>query len=170
MNSKILVRLLCASLFLFLTACASNNQVPASTVGQLQEKLASFQHAQVIQRGEFLRLVLYKDRFFEPNTTLIKQARFKELTLIALVLKAMGDDRPILITGHSDSVKSEKERLRESDVIARNIASYLWAKGVPYQRIKVFGLSDKKQIAEEDTPFGSAFNRRVEILVPFDPI
>lgn len=168
MNSKNLVRLLCASLFLFLTACARNNQVPATTLGQLEEKLGAYQHAQIVQRGEFLRLILYKDRFFEPNSTKINQNRFRELTLIAQVIQATGDDRMILITGHTDSVKSERERLRESDIMARNIAAYLWAKGVPYQRMRVFGLSDKKLIAEEDSPFGSAYNRRVEILVPFD--
>lgn len=175
-NSRTLMLRLCISslhlffisLFLFLTACASKHKSQTISLAKLESTLETCGYAKVIRRGQFLRVVLYKDLFFEPNTTKIKECRFKDLDLIAQILIVMGNDRGILITGHSDSIKSERDRLKESDIIARNIAAYLWARGVPYERIKVFGLSDKKLIAAEDTPFGSGYNRRVEILVPYD--
>ncbi len=159
------------SLFLLLlSACVSrNNQIPTKTIDQLEKKLREYGNAQVIQRGEYIRIILFKDKYFEANTNKIKPKRFPEITLIAQVLNHT-TNRTILVTGHTDGVKSEKERLWESDIMARNVGSFLWAKGVPYHRMRIFGLSDKKPIATDNTPIGSAYNRRVEILVPFDPI
>lgn len=155
-----------------LSACVCQTCPPALSpyrgrpCGQLMSNVEA-QGVQVIARGGTLRLILPVDVFFKPDSTHVRPRKEAALAEIAkLAVCACYGVMPIQVNGYSDDVGSITEQKRRSYEQAHNIAAYLWRSNIPLSRMYVRGYGAQKTIATNETPRGSAYNRRVEILIP----
>lgn len=73
------------------------------------------------------------------------------------------------VYGHSDSTGSDAFNQRLSEQRAQAVANYLISQGVSSARVKWQGFGETMPIADNDSEYGRARNRRVEIkIIPFD--
>lgn len=71
----------------------------------------------------------------------------------------------IEISGHTDSIGTEKRNLELSTARANAIRDYLVIKGIFPQRIIIYGFGSLKPVADNRTEEGRKMNRRVEIKI-----
>lgn len=71
----------------------------------------------------------------------------------------------VRVEGHTDSVGAAAYNQTLSENRAGSVASYLIQRGVPYNRVEAFGHGFNRPIADNNTEWGRAQNRRVEILL-----
>lgn len=88
-----------------------------------------------------------------------------QLREVAKALTDSGDDRPIVVEGHTDSRGNEQMNQELSRERAESVRDYLINLGVPAERIRAVGRGESSPIATNDTPEGRANNRRVEIVI-----
>jgi|LakMenEpi03Aug12_release.lakeMendotaPanAssembly.Ray.scaffolds.fasta_scaffold601466_2 outer membrane protein OmpA-like peptidoglycan-associated protein len=74
---------------------------------------------------------------------------------------------PVIVTGHTDDVGKRSELFRRSYAMAQAVAGHLWAQGIDWNRVRIFGRADCEPIASNESVFGSTDNRRVEIRLDF---
>lgn len=173
--TKIIKQILFVAAFSFcliLSACVCQTCPPALSpnrgkpCGDLMDSLEK-QGVQVIARGDTLRLILPTDVFFDFDSTHVKPKKEATLAIIAkLATCACYGVYPIQVNGYSDDVGSITEQKRRSYEQAHDIAAYLWSNGISLSRMYVRGYGAQKTIATNETPKGSFYNRRVEILIP----
>ncbi len=73
----------------------------------------------------------------------------------------------IQIAGHTDNVGSDASNLQLSQARANGVRGYLGSVGVAPARMQAVGYGESRPIADNNTDYGRAQNRRVEItLVP----
>lgn len=141
--------------------------------GELIDSLQA-QGVQVIQLGDTLRIILPVDTFFEPPSaydkpwgTRVKSCKAGTLKQVAeLVVCHCYVLSNIRVYGYSDQIGPIKDQKQRSLQQARNIAAYLWANGIPLERMQVRGFGARGSVAGNGTPNGEYANRRVEILLP----
>ena len=71
----------------------------------------------------------------------------------------------VRIVGHTDSTGSDAVNNPLSQDRAASTRDYLVARGVPFDRFMVEGRGSHQPVASNDTAYGRARNRRVEIFV-----
>ncbi len=74
-------------------------------------------------------------------------------------------DYYIEIVGHSDNIGTDKKNKEISEQRAKNAKETLVKAGIPEDRIKTKGKSNKEPITSNDTEEGRALNRRVEFYL-----
>lgn len=124
--------------------------------------------AWVVKQGEVLQIGLPTDTFFRENTTNLKSNKLGAIDRVATLVKSYASyyKRPrISVSGYTDTTFSQQTRRRVSLLYAREVAAYLWNKGVSKNWVSVRGYGSKSPIASNQTPKGSAYNRRVVIRV-----
>ena len=73
------------------------------------------------------------------------------------------------VYGHTDSTGSDSFNQRLSEQRAQAVANYMISRGVSSARIRWQGFGETMPVADNDTEYGRARNRRVEIkIIPFD--
>lgn len=126
----------------------------------------------VIVLGDRLRIVLPTDTLFTRDSLKyctridINDCHVSTLADIAEIIKCI-PCVPVFITGHTDDVGTRSERFRRSNAMAQTVAAHLWAQGVEWDRLRVYGRADCEPIASDYSVFGSTDNRRVEIRLDF---
>jgi outer membrane protein OmpA-like peptidoglycan-associated protein len=120
---------------------------------------------QVVQVGQNLRVIIPVDRIFEFNSAEIRPSAIPVLNRVVTFIQRYGSV-PIIINAYSDNVLATKQSLLLSQQQAKTIAGYLWSHGVVFDKVNPAGLGKINTIASNNTPTGSAFNRRVELLMP----
>ena len=155
---------------LALAACASTQhgtksyfQKPTKNQAVLIKQIRD-EGVHVFQIGDTLRLVLFSDLFFDKNTTHIDRRYEQALVDIAALLKNYPRQQ-ITVSAHSDNVGTRLAQRKATQDQAEQIASYLWAQGIPKNRLHLIGKGNKDTVASDHTVFGSASNRRVEINI-----
>ncbi len=107
------------------------------------------------------RLILEGVHFDFDRATL----RHEDLTIIdknVLVLKDWGDIK-IEISGHTDSVGSDRYNMGLSLRRAHAVRDYLISKGIPASHLIATGFGESDPVGNNDTNAGRAKNRRVEL-------
>lgn len=166
LKSSAIYRIICCILFATLLAgCKTNKPHDVDFIKNSWRTLTE-DHVQIIQYGDTLRLILPIDYFFQLNSPKFEEDQLPTLKRVARFVKSYGDV-PILITGHTDNIGSEKTQKRFSKALADNVAAFFWAEGINHRNIKTIGYGNRKTIATDKTPYGSAYNRRVEIHINF---
>lgn len=159
-----------SSISLNLCACFCTNCPPVKSKLPCADLIESLQDqgVQVIQRGDTLRIILSSDNFFEPASTKIIPERVAVLTEVAALTNCHCYlYAPIRVYGYSDNANITRDQKQRSYQQAHSIAALLWANGIPLHRIyQIRGFGAHGSIASNETPLGSAYNRRVEILLP----
>lgn len=104
---------------------------------------------------------------FEEKSDKLKSDAPKHLDAIATILNEV--DNRIILTGHTDSRPIEEPPFYSnwsfSAARARSVMQYLADKGVPYQRMAVYGMGSTKPITSNDNEAGRRLNDRVEITM-----
>ena len=158
--------ILLVTVTIFLSACVPATGPPQKYVhnsAQQQRYINQLRDrgVQVVQVGDDIRIILSVDNYFLQNNQINPHYK-PTLAAIADLLKTYAT-RHIVITGHTDQIGSDKMRLDRSKSIAHKIASYLWAQGIPLAAMTIKGESNHQQVASDQTVFGAAANRRIEI-------
>ncbi|ABA57336.1 OmpA/MotB [Nitrosococcus oceani ATCC 19707] len=123
-------------------------------------------HQLEIQRlqDESLKLDIPSEISFDHDSDVLKPAFLPTLDKIAEVLKKY-NKTVVHVIGHTDSTGSEKYNLDLSLRRAGNVAVYFERKGVPSQRLSIYGRGESEPRASNATAAGRQLNRRVEIIL-----
>ncbi len=117
---------------------------------------------QYVQYGDTMTLVVPTDRYFRFNSAKINDLCYPGLLKIIKLLKFYKCS-PIFVAGFTDDVGSKHHKRMLSQSQAEAMITFLWAHGIPAQRLNPEGYADKHPIGNNDTIRGSAYNRRLEI-------
>lgn len=156
---------------LVLTACHKPPSPPQGVhpLTPYQRKLVSeirSSGAKVIKQAGVLQIVLPTDRFFRRGTTQLKSHKRYAVSRVATLVKnysASYAHPRITVTGYTDQVFARKTQKKLSLQYAREIAAYLWHRGV--SGVRVYGAGAGSPIASNRTVRGAAYNRRVVVQV-----
>jgi len=102
--------------------------------------------------------------YFEADSATIKPESYAVLEEIYTFLKE-NDQVNIEIGGHTNSLPEEAYCDRLSTARAKDIAEYLYDKGIPQSRITYKGYGKRQPIATNQTVDGRRRNQRVEIKI-----
>ncbi|QLH41683.1 MAG: OmpA family protein [Coxiellaceae bacterium] len=135
--------------------------------GEIVDKLKLY-GVQVIQVGDTLRIILPTDDYFRgTSTTELQPGRAPYLYKIATLLQCgCYEGYPVHVNGYTDEVGTPNQRRARARQRAQTIAAYLWADGIPLQRMQVAGYGAADALSSNETVVGSSNNRRVEITMP----
>ncbi len=116
----------------------------------------------VTRTGDWVKMYLPPNDFFEFG---LDQQRYKNLNALYTILSFYNTygKAPLIISGYTDSVGTEKQLLKRSKEQAKAIAAFFWAHNVPKELIIVQGYGDQNKLDTRSTPWASAANRRIEI-------
>lgn len=119
---------------------------------------------QVIQQGKTITLIVPTDAYYMPNSDELDETSYKGLVHIAQLVIRDSDDGIIYVTGFSDAgIGSPREHQKMSEKQARSMADFLWANGIPLNRLVYKGYGENYDIGDHFLIHGAAMNRRVEI-------
>ncbi len=100
---------------------------------------------------------------FVSNSAKLKPIAFKQLKSVIEFAKKYPD--PIInISGHTDSMGTDKLNIPLSLARAESVKAYMVKQGVVAERILTTGEASTRPVADNKTITGRAKNRRVEIL------
>lgn len=117
---------------------------------------------QYVQYGDTMTLVVPTDRYFRFNSPRINDLCYPGLLKIIKLLKFYKCS-PIYVAGFTDDIGSKHHKRMLSQAQAEAMITFLWAYGIPAQRLNAEGYADQHPIGNNDTIRGSAYNRRLEI-------
>lgn len=95
--------------------------------------------------------------------TLTPQGKKSLDTLAKDIVSSLDNISSITVTGHTDSVGSDKANQTLSERRAASVITYLVSKGVPKSLLVQRGAGETTPIADNKTKEGRARNRRVEL-------
>lgn len=138
----------------------------ASQKQQLKVVVAS--GMQVIKRGMLFRFIIPTDTFFDRDTRFVKSDKEPALFALANFLRTYKNyfTKPrIFVAGFSDKVWLYPKRKKLSLHYAKQVAKFLVVANVPLKVKDIRGYGAKHPIASNEYPKGTAYNRRVEVLI-----
>ena len=109
-------------------------------------------------------LIILNELLFETNSYKLKGEHFSALDSIGAFLKAH-PTLEVSVSGHTDSLGTERHNVTLSTNRAEVVAEYLVSKGASFDRISFEGFGSSKPIMDNTTEKGRSKNRRVEILI-----
>ena len=113
-----------------------------------------------------LQLNVPSDFSFDPGSAEIKPGMRPTLDELARDLDAKGLSQLLIrIVGFTDSVGDDAANDTLSLARANAVRAYLQGKGVAAGRIHVEGWGERQPAADNDSKYGRALNRRVEIYL-----
>jgi outer membrane protein OmpA-like peptidoglycan-associated protein len=111
---------------------------------------------------------LRTDDLFEPGASKLSTTANGKLDDLAATLRLQGD-KAIEVDGFTDSLGDAAENEDLSSRRADALRAYFVAKGVDSSKVKIAGFGARHPVANNDTSFGRAQNRRVEIVIQDPP-
>ena len=106
---------------------------------------------------------------FQTGKSTLAASTRSRLDGVAEALKRVSEAQSITIEGHTDSTGSEETNERLSQARADSVRDYLIEQGVSANKIKTVGRGESNPIADNGTPEGRATNRRVELIIGWEP-
>jgi outer membrane protein OmpA-like peptidoglycan-associated protein len=131
---------------------------------EMREALAASEAAAVRREGDLLEISLKGDVTFDHDSSIIRPGLYSEIDRIANVLVKYSQT-VIQVEGHTDSTGSESYNMDLSARRAEAVRNLLVQRGVDPSRILTMAFGESSSIASNDTDYGRAQNRRVEIKV-----
>ena len=134
---------------------------------KLREQLANT-GVEVERQGNQIKLTMPENVTFATGRYDLSPAAQSALANAAQTL-ATYNETTITSVGHTDSTGSDAINNPLSYNRANSVASYLNQRGVAANRMSVSGQGSRQPIADNNTDYGRAQNRRVEILINPNP-
>lgn len=152
-----------------IVASVNNNKIDqgkkqdssVSSRAKHKEKILKKLNKKTIATGQTFKI---EKLFFQADSSRINDESHEVLDEIFTFLK----DNPnviIEIGGHTNGVPGVDYCRRLSTARAKNVAEYLYKKGIPKYRIKYKGYGKSKPLESDRTPSGRKKNQRVEIKI-----
>lgn len=110
------------------------------------------------------RKIILHDLYFATNSVVILPESEKGLQDLYDLLNENPEVR-IRITGHTDSVGSDKDNQKLSEGRANSVRDDMIRRGIDENRIEAEGKGESEPIDTNDTEEGRAKNRRVEFVI-----
>jgi len=145
-----------------LTGAAIGNQLDEQQA-ELEKNLEGT-GATVTNTGEQLLVNLPSSVSFDFDRADLKPEFFDPLAEVATTLNNYPSFL-IDVVGHTDSVGSDAYNQSLSERRAGSVDNFLTGRGVLRDRIVSYGKGETAPIASNDTDFGRAENRRVELII-----
>jgi outer membrane protein OmpA-like peptidoglycan-associated protein len=126
--------------------------------------LAESEAASIRREGNLLAVSLKGDVTFDVNSAVVRPGLYSEITRIASVVR----DYPqtvVRVEGHTDSTGSESYNMDLSRRRADSVKNIVIQQGVSSSRIETVAFGESAPVASNDTEYGRAKNRRVEIKI-----
>ena len=143
------------------TVTDGNGCIATATVVMEAEKVLKSLDIATITLGQTIRV---DKLYFEADSATIKPASFAVLEEIYTFLNE-NDKVVIEVGGHTNSLPEDAYCDKLSTSRAKNIAEYLYDKGIPESRISFKGYGKRQPIASNQTVDGRRKNQRVEIKI-----
>lgn len=118
----------------------------------------------VTNRKDSINLRLPGESSFKSSSAVINNGFYAPLNSIAYILNKYPETK-IQVAGYTDSTGNPNYNLNLSLQRAQSVGNYLAAQGVSTNRISTVGYGDKDPVASNETAYGKALNRRVEINI-----
>jgi outer membrane protein OmpA-like peptidoglycan-associated protein len=139
----------------------ANGCIAIADINMEGEKVLKTLDISTLTLGQTIRV---DKLYFEADSATIKPESFAVLEEIYTFLK--DNDKVIIeIGGHTNSLPEDEYCDRLSTSRARNIAQYLYSKGIPEKQIAYKGYGKRQPIATNQTVEGRRRNQRVEIKI-----
>ena len=133
---------------------------------QLLQQLNAVLETRETQRGLIVNI---SDVLFDFNQYTLKPGAREKLAKVSGILLAYPGLK-IQLEGHTDSIGSDDYNMKLSEHRAEAVQSYLVTQGVPANTVSATGLGKAGPVAANDTAAGRQQNRRVDMVVPGEPI
>ena len=138
-------------------------------VSQFQPEIQA-KKVRIKQDERGLVISLAADAFFESGSAEVRIEESREVLRKASTLIQSLEGRTVRIEGHTDSNPVGPESQWQtnwelSTARATNVLHYLVDFGAREGRFQAAGFADTVPIADEETPEGRAYNRRVDIVI-----
>lgn len=164
---------------LILTGCQSSRAYPERMSETAQGQQHSSQRArtdsvksferifakhdiQFTRQGEKIRLILPTDHFFEQDVNHQNYQDPDALHQVVRFYKQFGGST-MQIIGYTDDIGDEDKLVKQSNQRANSVAAFLWANGIPRNKLIVKYKNGHQQLDDRKLAKASAANRRVEI-------
>ena len=144
-----------------LSVVDANGCIATTSVMMEGEKVLKTLDIATIAVGQTIRV---DKLYFEADSSTIKPESYAVLEEIYTFLKE-NDQVNIEIGGHTNSLPEDAYCDRLSTARAKDIAEYLYDKGIPQSRITYKGYGKRQPIATNQTVDGRRRNQRVEIKI-----
>lgn len=110
--------------------------------------------------------IVINDVYFKFDSAQLTPADKQKLDVVATRLKKEAPSAQLRVSGHTDSVGSDKYNKTLSQKRAASVTNYLVSSGVPRASfVAVVGEGKTRPVADNKTAEGRALNRRVEIKI-----
>ena len=129
-------------------------------------------HVQIDVDKDKLAVRLSASHFFDANQAAIRPEMIPVLDVIAAEMVAL--EMPIRVEGHTDETRLQSTRYRDNwDLSASRaaaVASYIQrAHNMDGKLLSAAGYGSSRPLGDNTTPAGREANRRVELLIEFQP-
>jgi outer membrane protein OmpA-like peptidoglycan-associated protein len=143
--------------------------VAGAYIGDYMDKQAAeierdIEGAKVERIGEGIKITFDSGILFDVDEATLKSPSRQELAELAVILNKY-EDTNILLEGHTDSTGPEEHNLDLSRLRAQSVSNELATNDVNPSRFTIMGYGESQPIAENDTEYGRAQNRRVEVAI-----
>ncbi len=103
--------------------------------------------------------------FFDVDQTNLKAGSVANLEVIADSIKRNPNGAVVNVVGHADDSGNVEHNDRLAEARARNVASYLGARGLSMDRIVIKSFGAKRPVASNTSATGRQLNRRVDVYM-----
>jgi len=131
---------------------------------QAEEMRKDLKNAKIERIGEGIKITFDSGILFEINSSKLQPTAKTNIESLAMTLNKYQDTN-ILIEGDTDNTGTEEYNQTLSERRAQSVADYLKMLGVAGPRISTVGLGELNPVTSNDTEYGRAQNRRVEVAV-----
>lgn len=131
---------------------------------EMRQALADSEAAAIRREGNLLAISLKGDVTFDTDSAIVKSGLYSEIDRIANILVKY-PQTVIQVEGHTDSTGTESYNMGLSARRAEAVKNLLIQRGVDPARILTMAFGESAPITSNETDYGRAQNRRVEIKV-----
>ena len=103
--------------------------------------------------------------FFDEDVSSLRIGAIADLETIADTIKSSTYVSILNVVGHSDDAGTPDHNAQLAEARARSVSSYIAARGVSLDQIKVQSFGSQRPIASNTTPVGRQLNRRVDVYI-----
>lgn len=131
---------------------------------QAEEMRQDIKNAKIERVGEGIKITFDSGILFEIDSSELQYVAKGNIESLAKILNKYPDTN-ILIEGDTDNTGSSEYNQPLSERRAQAVADYQKRLGVAGSRISTLGLGESNPIASNDSEYGRAQNRRVEVAI-----